>query len=292
MKGIVLAGGTGSRLWPLTLATSKQLLPVYDKPMIYYPISTLMLAGIREILIISTPKDIESFKQLLGDGSKIGVEFIYAIQPEPKGIAQAFSIGEKFISSDRVALILGDNILVGNKVGSNLKEHNEISGGLIFAAHVADPERYGVVELDSSGFPISIEEKPLKPKSNLAIPGLYFYDNSVIELSKTLSPSSRDELEISDLNELFLKSNKLKVTVLPRGTVWMDAGTIDSLHKATSYIEAIENTQLMKIACLEEIAWRNNWIETNQLLELASHLGDNRYGNYLRSIAVNQKGEQ
>lgn len=286
MKGIVLAGGTGSRLWPLTLTTSKQLLPVYDKPMIYYPISTLMLAGIREILIISTPKDIESFKQLLGDGSKIGIEFTYAIQPESKGIAQAFSIGEKFISNDRVALILGDNILVGNKVGSNLKEHNEVSGGLIFAARVTDPERYGVVELDSQGRPISIEEKPLKPKSNLAIPGLYFYDNSVIELSKTLSPSSRGELEISDLNELFLKSNKLNVSVLPRGTVWMDAGTIDSLHKATSYIESIENTQLMKIACLEEIAWRNNWIDTNQLLELASRLGINRYADYVRSIIL------
>jgi glucose-1-phosphate thymidylyltransferase len=284
MKGIVLAGGTGSRLWPLTLATSKQLLPVYDKPMIYYPISTLMLAGIREILIISTPNNIESFKQLLGDGSKIGIEFTYAIQPEPKGIAQAFSIGEKFISNDRVALILGDNILVGNKVGSNLKEHNEISGGLIFAARVTDPERYGVIELDSHGRPISIEEKPLKPKSNLAIPGLYFYDNSVIELAKTLSPSSRGELEISDLNELFLKSNNLNVSILPRGTVWMDAGTIQSLHEATSYIESIENTQLMKIACLEEIAWRNNWIDTNQLLELASHLGINRYADYVRSI--------
>ena len=289
MKGIVLAGGTGSRLWPLTLATSKQLLPVYDKPMIYYPISTLMLAGIREILIISTPNDIESFKKLLGDGSKIGIEFTYAIQPEPNGIAQAFSIGEKFISNDRVALILGDNILVGNKVGSNLKEHNEISGGLIFAARVTDPERYGVVELDSHGRPISIEEKPLKPKSNLAIPGLYFYDNSVIELSKTLSPSSRGELEISDLNELFLKSNKLNVSVLPRGTVWMDAGTIDSLHKATSYIESIENTQLMKIACLEEIAWRNNWIDTNQLLELALHLGINRYADYVRSIPLGER---
>ena len=257
--------------------------------MIYYPISTLMLAGIREILIISTPKDIESFKQLLGDGSKIGIEFTYAIQPEPKGIAQAFSIGEKFISNDRVALILGDNILVGNKVGSNLKEHNEVSGGLIFAARVTDPERYGVVELDSQGRPISIEEKPLKPKSNLAIPGLYFYDNSVIELSKTLSPSSRGELEISDLNELFLKSNKLNVSVLPRGTVWMDAGTIDSLHKATSYIESIENTQLMKIACLEEIAWRNNWIDTNQLLELASRLGINRYADYVRSIILEER---
>jgi glucose-1-phosphate thymidylyltransferase len=288
MKGIVLAGGTGSRLWPLTLATSKQLLPVYDKPMIYYPISTLMLAGIKQILIISTPRDIEDFKHLLGDGSKIGIEFSYAIQPEPRGIAQAFSIGEKFIGSDRVALILGDNILVGNSVGSNLRKHIEISGGLIFAARVTDPERYGVVELDSDGYAISIEEKPEKPKSNLAIPGLYFYDNSVIELSKTLKPSSRGEVEISALNELLLKLKKLKVSVLPRGTVWMDAGTIDSLHEATSYIEAIEKRQQLKIGCLEEIAWRNNWIDTNQLLGLASRLGISSYAEYLRTISESE----
>jgi glucose-1-phosphate thymidylyltransferase len=285
MKGIVLAGGTGSRLWPLTLATSKQLLPVYDKPMIYYPISTLMLAGIREILVISTPKDIDHFKDLLGDGSKLGVEFSYAVQPEPKGIAQAFSIGEEFIGGDRVALILGDNILVGNSVGLNLRQHIEISGGLIFAARVTDPERYGVVELDSDGRAISIKEKPKNSKSNLAIPGLYFYDNSVIELSKTLKPSSRGEVEISALNELFLKLNKLKVSVLPRGTVWMDAGTIDSLHEATSYIRAIEKRQQLKIACLEEIAWRNNWIVTNQLLNLASNLGSSSYAEYLRTIS-------
>ena len=283
-----MAGGTGSRLWPLTLATSKQLLPVYDKPMIYYPISTLMLAGIKQILIISTPRDIEDFKHLLGDGSKIGIEFSYAIQPEPRGIAQAFSIGEKFIGSDRVALILGDNILVGNSVGSNLRKHIEISGGLIFAARVTDPERYGVVELDSDGYAISIEEKPEKPKSNLAIPGLYFYDNSVIELSKTLKPSSRGEVEISALNELLLKLKKLKVSVLPRGTVWMDAGTIDSLHEATSYIEAIEKRQQLKIGCLEEIAWRNNWIDTNQLLGLASRLGISSYAEYLRTISESE----
>lgn len=284
MKGIVLAGGTGSRLWPLTLATSKQLLPVHDKPMIYYPISTLMMAGIEKILIISTPNDIDRFQDLLGDGSRLGIEFSYAVQPEPKGIAQAFTIGEKFIGNDNVALILGDNILVGNKVGTNLRAHGEISGGLIFAARVTDPERYGVIELDSEGRAVSIEEKPTSPKSNLAIPGLYFYDNSVIELSKSLVPSLRGELEISAINEKYLELNKLKVTLLPRGTVWMDAGTIESLHEATSYIQAIENRQRLKIGCIEEIAWRNNWIEDNQLLEISMNLGNNDYANYLKTL--------
>jgi glucose-1-phosphate thymidylyltransferase len=284
MKGIVLAGGTGSRLWPLTLATSKQLLPVHDKPMIYYPISTLMMAGIEKILIISTPNDIDRFQDLLGDGSRLGIEFSYAVQPEPKGIAQAFTIGEKFIGNDNVALVLGDNILVGNKVGTNLRAHGEISGGLIFAARVTDPERYGVIELDSEGRAVSIEEKPTSPKSNLAIPGLYFYDNSVIELSKSLVPSLRGELEISAINEKYLELNKLKVTLLPRGTVWMDAGTIESLHEATSYIQAIENRQRLKIGCIEEIAWRNNWIEDNQLLEISMNLGNNDYANYLKTL--------
>ena len=285
MKGIVLAGGTGSRLWPLTLATSKQLLPVYDKPMIYYPISTLMMAGIKKILIISTPRDIDNFKDLLGDGSTLGIEFSYAVQPEPKGIAQAFLVGEKFIGDDGVALILGDNILVGNKVGTNLKAYGEISGGLIFAARVTDPERYGVIELDSEGRAVSIEEKPTSPKSNLAIPGLYFYDNSVIELSKSLVPSARGELEISSINEKYLELKKLTVSLLPRGTVWMDAGTIKSLHEATSYIQAIENRQQLKIGCLEEIAWRNLWIDDNQLLKIASNLGNNDYANYLKTIS-------
>jgi glucose-1-phosphate thymidylyltransferase len=284
MKGIVLAGGTGSRLWPLTLATSKQLLPVHDKPMIYYPISTLMMAGIEKILIISTPNDIDRFQDLLGDGSRLGIEFSYAVQPEPKGIAQAFTIGEKFIGNDNVALVLGDNILVGNKVGTNLRAHGEISGGLIFAARVTDPERYGVIELNSEGRAVSIEEKPTSPKSNLAIPGLYFYDNSVIELSKSLVPSLRGELEISAINEKYLELNKLKVTLLPRGTVWMDAGTIESLHEATSYIQAIENRQRLKIGCIEEIAWRNNWIEDNQLLEISMNLGNNDYANYLKTL--------
>jgi glucose-1-phosphate thymidylyltransferase len=284
MKGIVLAGGTGSRLWPLTLATSKQLLPVYDKPMIYYPISTLMMAGIKKILIISTPKDIDNFKDLLGDGSTLGIEFSYAVQPEPKGIAQAFLVGEKFIGDDGVALILGDNILVGNKVGTNLKAYGEISGGLIFAARVTDPSRYGVIELDSEGRAVSIEEKPVNPKSNLAIPGLYFYDNSVIELSKSLVPSARGELEISSINEKYLELKKLTVSLLPRGTVWMDAGTIKSLHEATSYIQAIENRQQLKIGCIEEIAWRNLWIDDNQLLKIASNLGNNDYANYLKII--------
>ena len=285
MKGIVLAGGTGSRLWPLTLATSKQLLPVYDKPMIYYPISTLMMAGIKKILIISTPRDIDNFKDLLGDGSTLGIEFSYAVQPEPKGIAQAFLVGEKFIGDDGVALILGDNILVGNKVGTNLKAYGEISGGLIFAARVTDPARYGVIELDSEGRAVSIEEKPANPKSNLAIPGLYFYDNSVIELSKSLVPSARGELEISSINEKYLELKKLTVSLLPRGTVWMDAGTIKSLHEATSYIQAIENRQQLKIGCLEEIAWRNLWIDDNQLLKIASNLGNNDYANYLKTIS-------
>lgn len=289
MKGIVLAGGTGSRLWPLTLATSKQLLPVYDKPMIYYPISTLMMAGIKKILIVSTPKDINNFKELLGDGSKLGIEFSYAIQPEPKGIAQAFTLGENFIAGDGVALILGDNILVGNKVGTDLKAHTEIAGAMIFAAQVTDPERYGVIELDSQGRAVSIEEKPINPRSNLAIPGLYFYDNSVVEISKSLLPSSRGELEISSINETYLNAGKLKVSLLPRGTVWMDAGTIKSLHEATSYVQAIENRQQLKIGCVEEIAWRNGWINNNQLLKIAFNLGENEYATYLKTIVENSE---
>jgi glucose-1-phosphate thymidylyltransferase len=291
MKGIVLAGGTGSRLWPITRSVSKQLMSVYDKPMIYYPISTLMLAAIEKILIISTPRDIENFRSLLGDGSNLGVKFTYAVQPEPKGIAQVFTIAEEFIGSDSVALILGDNILVGAGVGSNLKVFSEMSGASIFAAPVTDPERYGVVELDALGKAISIEEKPSKPKSNFAIPGLYFYDNSVIALSKQLSPSARGELEISDLNQLYLKMNRLKVTVLPRGTVWMDAGTIDSLYEAASYVKAIQHRNQLKIGCLEEIAWRNKWIDTNQLLKIASDFGGNEYAVYLRSISTSEKFE-
>jgi len=289
MKGIVLAGGTGSRLWPLTLAMSKQLLPVYDKPMIYYPISTLMMAGIKKILIISTPKDINNFKDLLGDGSKLGIEFSYAVQPEPKGIAQAFTLGENFIADEGVALVLGDNILVGSKVGTNLKAYTEVSGALIFAAQVTDPERYGVIELDSQGRAVSIEEKPINPKSNLAIPGLYFYDNSVVEISKSLLPSSRGELEISSINETYLNAGKLTVSLLPRGTVWMDAGTIESLHEATSYVQAIENRQQLKIGCVEEVAWRNSWIDNNQLLEIASNLGENEYATYLKTIVENSE---
>ena len=243
-----------------------------------------MLAGIEKILIISTPNDIDRFQDLLGDGSQLGIEFSYAVQPEPKGIAQAFTIGEKFIGNDNVTLILGDNILVGNQVGTNLRANREISGGLIFAARVTDPERYGVIELDSEGHAVSIEEKPTSPKSNLAIPGLYFYDNSVIELSKSLVPSLRGELEISAINEKYLELNKLKVTLLPRGTVWMDAGTIESLHEATSYIQAIENRQRLKIGCIQEIAWRNNWIDDNKLLEISINLGNNEYSNYLKKL--------
>jgi glucose-1-phosphate thymidylyltransferase len=289
MKGIILAGGSGTRLFPATLAISKQLLPVFDKPMIYYPISTLMMAGIKKILIISTPKDINNFKDLLGDGSKLGIEFSYAVQPEPKGIAQAFTLGENFIADEGVALVLGDNILVGSKVGTNLKAYTEVSGALIFAAQVTDPERYGVIELDSQGRAVSIEEKPINPKSNLAIPGLYFYDNSVVEISKSLLPSSRGELEISSINETYLNAGKLTVSLLPRGTVWMDAGTIESLHEATSYVQAIENRQQLKIGCVEEVAWRNSWIDNNQLLEIASNLGENEYATYLKTIVENSE---
>ena len=289
MKGIVLAGGTGSRLWPITKGVSKQLLPVYDKPLIHYPLGTLFLAGIKEILLITTPEDLPSFKRLLGDGSQYGVSFEFETQEKPNGLAEAFIIGEKFIDGEDVALILGDNIFHGVGLGKQLNSINLDLGATIFAYKVADPERYGVIEFASDGKVISIEEKPSKPRSSYAVPGLYFYDSQVVEIAKGIKPSSRGELEISDLNELFLKSNKLNVSVLPRGTVWMDAGTIDSLHKATSYIESIENTQLMKIACLEEIAWRNNWIDTNQLLELASRLGINRYADYVRSIILEER---
>ena len=248
-----------------------------------------MMAGIKKILIISTPKDINNFKDLLGDGSKLGIEFSYAVQPEPKGIAQAFTLGENFIADEGVALVLGDNILVGSKVGTNLKAYTEVSGALIFAAQVTDPERYGVIELDSQGRAVSIEEKPINPKSNLAIPGLYFYDNSVVEISKSLLPSSRGELEISSINETYLNAGKLTVSLLPRGTVWMDAGTIESLHEATSYVQAIENRQQLKIGCVEEVAWRNSWIDNNQLLEIASNLGENEYATYLKTIVENSE---
>jgi glucose-1-phosphate thymidylyltransferase len=250
-----------------------------------------MLAGIQKILIISTPKDIDNFRSLLGDGSNLGIKFTYAVQPEPKGIAQAFTIAEEFIGSDPVALILGDNILVGGGVGRNLKNFSEMSGASIFASLVSDPERYGVVEIDSHGEAISIEEKPTKPKSNFAIPGLYLYDNSVVALSKQLTPSARGELEISTLNQLYLNMNKLRVTVLPRGTVWMDAGTVESLHEAASYIEAVQNRSQLKIGCLEEIAWRNQWIDTSQLLKIASNFGKNEYASYLRYISASERFE-
>ncbi len=284
VKGIVLAGGTGSRLWPLTLATSKQLLPVHDKPMIYYPIATLMLAGIREILIISTPTDIPNFKKLLGDGSELGIEFSYEIQSSPKGIAEAFLIGEKFIRNDSVALALGDNILVGSKVGSDLERINSLSGAMIFAVHVADPERYGVVEFDSHGDIKSITEKPKKPPSNFAIPGLYFYDNAVISIAKKILPSSRGELEITSINQSYLEAKLLKVTVLPRSTVWMDAGTIESLHDANTYIRGLESRQNLKIACLEEIALSKGWVDTEQIQKRVNFYGENEYGQYLRNL--------
>ena len=283
MKGIVLAGGTGSRLWPITKGVSKQLLPVYDKPLIYYPIGTLFLAGIRDILIITTEDDLHAFKRLLGDGSRYGANFQYAIQAEPKGIAEAFIIGEKFIGPDDVALILGDNIFHGVGLGRQLRDIDTNNGGVIFAYSVSDPHRYGVVEFDTKGNVKSIEEKPALPKSNFAIPGLYFYDNQVVRIAKSISPSSRGELEITDINKHYLRSNSLNVKVLERGTTWMDTGTFDSLQAASNYIQIIEQRQGLKISCLEEISYRFGWISRDKLM---SHVKEfnNPYGDYLRSI--------
>lgn len=283
MKGIVLAGGTGSRLWPITKGVSKQLLPVYDKPLIYYPIGTFFLAGIRDILIITTENDLLAFKRLLGDGSRYGANFQYAIQAEPKGIAEAFIIGEKFIGSDDVALILGDNIFHGVGLGRQLRDIDTNNGGVIFAYSVSDPHRYGVVEFDTKGNVKSIEEKPALPKSNFAIPGLYFYDNQVVRIAKSIYPSSRGELEITDINKHYLRSNSLKVKVLERGTTWMDTGTFDSLQAASNYIQIIEQRQGLKISCLEEISYRFGWISKDKLM---SHIKEfnNPYGEYLHSI--------
>ena len=287
MKGIVLAGGTGSRLWPITKGLSKQLLPVYDKPMIYYPISTLMLAGIREILIITTPEDQGLFKKLLGDGSSYGVQFEFAIQDNPNGIAEAFLIGENFIGSDDVALILGDNIFYGVGFGQQLKTDEKISGAEVFAAKVSDPERYGVVELSENGIPKSIIEKPQIPKSNLAVTGLYFYDNQVVDITKSLKPSSRGELEITAVNQEYLNLGKLKVKIMERGTVWLDTGTFESLHAAGNYIKVIEDRQGIKIGCLEEVAWRSGWITDSQLENAANLYKANPYKDYLLGLTVN-----
>ena len=284
MKGIILAGGSGTRLYPITKAISKQLMPVYDKPMIYYPLSVLMMAGIKEILIITTPEDHSSFKRLLGDGTQIGCRFEYAIQEVPNGLAQAFVIGDKFIGNDKVALVLGDNIFYGSRLGRQLQELNDIEGAYVFAYEVSDPERYGVVEFDESNKVLSIEEKPSKPKSNYAVPGLYFYDNSVVDIAKNLKPSPRGEYEITDVNKEYLKKGELKVAILDRGTAWLDTGTFESLSDASEFIRVIEKRQGMKIGCIEEVAYRMEFINETELKQQADALLKSGYGKYLYEV--------
>ena len=284
MKGIILAGGSGTRLWPITKGISKQLMPIYDKPMVYYPLSTLMMAGIREVLVITTPEYNDQFRALLGDGSALGMTIEYAVQPSPDGLAQAFVIGEDFIGDDSVALVLGDNIFHGTGLGTSLQKNTTVRGATIFAYHVADPKAYGVVEFDDDFAAVSIEEKPAHPKSNYAVPGLYFYDNDVVEIAKTIEPSARGELEISTVNERYLEAGSLGVEVLDRGTAWLDTGTFESMMQASEYVKVIEDRQGHKIGCIEEIAWRNGWIDDEALAALAAPLAKSGYGVYLQNL--------
>lgn len=284
MKGIILAGGSGTRLYPISIATSKQLMPVYDKPMIYYPLSTLMMAGIRDILIISTPEDQQSFQRLLGDGSRLGCNFSFAKQEVPNGLAQAFVIGEEFVGNDKVALILGDNIFYGAGLKPFIQENNDPEGGIVFAYHVSDPERYGVVDFDENQMAISIEEKPKKPKSNFAVPGLYFYDNSVVDVAKNIKPSARGEYEITDVNRHYLEAGKLKVGIIGRGTAWLDTGTFSSLLQAGQFVQVVEERQGLKIGCVEEVAYNMGFIGENDLRRIAEPLLKSGYGQYLLNI--------
>ena len=288
MKGIILAGGSGTRLWPITKGISKQLMPIYDKPMVYYPLSTLMMAGINEVLVITTPEYNDQFRALLGDGSHLGMSIEYAVQPSPDGLAQAFAIGEEFIGDDSVALVLGDNIFHGVGLGSNLRKNASVEGATIFAYHVSDPKAYGVVEFDDDFRAVSIEEKPTRPKSNYAVPGLYFYDNDVVEIAKSIEPSERGELEISTVNERYLQAGRLNVQVLDRGTAWLDTGTFESMMQASEYVRVIEDRQGYKVGCIEEIAWRQKWIDDQELAALAAPLVKSGYGRYLTSLLASR----